>query len=44
MARIEEKSKEKLSSVIGTWIIAGVLSAVVITSIVLVILYFVLMI
>ena len=34
MARIEEKSKEKLSSVIWTWIIVGVLSAVVITGIV----------
>lgn len=41
MARIEEKSKEKLSSVIGAWIIAGILAAVVITSIVLVIIYFV---
>ena len=41
MARIEEKNKEKLSSVIGTWVIAGILSAVVITAIVLVIIYFV---
>ena len=41
MARIEEKSKAKLSSVIGTWIIAGILSAVVITAIVLVIIYYV---
>ena len=41
MARIEEKSKEKLSSVICAWIIAGILAAVVITSIVLVIIYFV---
>ena len=41
MARIEEKNKEKLSSVIGTWIVAGILGAVVITAIVLVIIYFV---
>ena len=41
MARIEEKSKEKLSSVIWTWIIVGVLSAVVITGIVLGIIYLV---
>ena len=41
MARIEEKNKDKLSSVIGTWVIAGILSAVVITAIVLVIIYFV---
>ena len=41
MARIEEKNKEKLSSVIGTWVIAGILSAVVVTAIVLVIIYFV---
>lgn len=41
MARIETKSKEKLSSIIGSWIIIGVLSAVVITGIVLAIIYFV---
>ncbi len=41
MARIETKSKEKLSSVIGSWIVIGVLSAVVITGIVLAIIYFV---
>ena len=39
MARIEEKTKEKLSSVIWTWVVAGVLSAVVITGIVLAIIY-----
>ena len=39
MARIEEKTKEKLSSVIWTWVVAGVLSAVVITGIVLGIIY-----
>ena len=39
MARIEEKTKEKLSSVIWTWVVAGVLSAVVITGIVLSIIY-----
>ena len=39
MARIEEKRKEKLSSVIWTWVVAGILSAVVITGIVLGIIY-----
>jgi hypothetical protein len=40
MARIETKKKEKLSN-IGSWIIIGILSAVVITGIVLTIIYFV---
>ena len=34
MARIEEKRKEKLSSTIGTWVVFGILGAVVITGIV----------
>ena len=41
MARIEEKRKEKLSSVIGTWVVFGILGAVVITGIVLLIIYLV---
>jgi hypothetical protein len=41
MARIEEKRKEKLSSVIWTWVVVGVLSAVVLTGIVLGIIYLV---
>ena len=40
MARIETKKKEKLSN-IGSWIIIGILSAVVITGIVLTIIYLV---
>ena len=40
MARIETKNKEKLSN-IGSWIIIGILSAVVITGIVLTIIYLV---
>ena len=39
MARIEEKRKENLSSVIWTWVVVGILSAVVITGIVLGIIY-----
>ena len=41
MARIEEKRKEKLSSVIWTWVVVGVLSAVVLTGIVLGVIYLV---
>ena len=41
MARIEEKRKEKLSSTIGTWVVFGILGAVVITGIVLLIIYLV---
>ena len=41
MARIEEKRKEKLSSTIGTWIVVGILCAVVITGIVLGVIYLV---
>ncbi len=41
MARIEVKNKEKLSSVIGTWVVFGILAAVVITGIVLGIIYLV---
>ena len=41
MARIEAKRKEKLSSIIWTWIVIGVLSAVVITGLVLGIIYLV---
>ena len=41
MARIEEKRKEKLSSVVGTWVVFGILGAVVITGIVLLIIYLV---
>lgn len=41
MARIEEKSKQKLSSVIWTWVVVGVLGAVVITGLVLGIIYLV---
>ena len=41
MARIEEKSKPKLASVIWTWVVAGILTAVVVTGIVLLIIYLV---
>jgi hypothetical protein len=41
MARIEAKRKEKLSSVIWTWVVVGVLGAVVITGLVLGIIYLV---
>ena len=41
MARINEKNKEKLSSIIWTWIVVGILGAVVVTGIVLLISYFV---
>ena len=41
MARIETKSKEKLSNIIWSWVVLGVLGAVVITGIVLAIIYFV---
>ena len=39
MARIEAKSKEKLSSIIWTWVVVGVLAAVTITGLVLGIIY-----
>ena len=41
MARIEEKSKPKLASVIWTWVVVGILSAVVVTGLVLLIIYLV---
>ena len=41
MARIKEKSKENWGNTIWTWVVVGVLSAVVITGIVLSIIYFV---
>ena len=41
MARIEVKNKEKLASVIWAWVVIGVLSAVVLTGIVLGVIYFV---
>ena len=41
MARIETKTKQKLSSVIWTWVVVGILTAVVVTGLVLLIIYLV---
>ena len=41
MARIETKSKPKLASVIWTWVVVGILTAVVVTGLVLLIIYLV---